>query len=369
MSALLPVVGTPSPIFYAVANIVAALAKIVYGDYLAIVANSVDELHKKIPSRAALGNKSVVLLADYPRPDMLELLLGLNAPMAVCVDDFTSVAHYAVAGRGMSSVEAARFGTVGLVNLEPLSASPPATSFFVKDRRIGLAQLVDDLARLYQVGMTGENRKNVLAHLHHAGKGAVSLADFAARTVPVKDDAREVMERRSPLENELIAFLAAQYDEIARGRRLEALEWPVYSLLTPEFPDRLTIGPIDMTGPARCVYFGPYFALSAGLWAADIAIEFGGVYCRDPIMIDVFAGAENVLAAVQGVLPGSGVFGCQIRFEVEDPTEHVQVRTHLLAGQIEGVMRMHSIKLRRLAYLDEPDPDDAEAEPVGEGVG
>jgi hypothetical protein len=47
----------------------------------------------------------------------------------------------------------------------------------------------------------------------------------------------------------LIDFLAPQYSGIARGRRLEKLDWPVCALLRPEFPDRLTIGP--STSPAR----------------------------------------------------------------------------------------------------------------------
>ena len=48
--------------------------------------------------------------------------------------------------------------------------------------------------------------------------------------------------------------MARQYDGVAQGRRLERLEWPVYALLRPEFPDRLTIGPIDLTGPARFIF-------------------------------------------------------------------------------------------------------------------
>jgi hypothetical protein len=165
------------------------------------------------------------------------------------------------------------------------------------------------------------------------------------------DEARELLERRSPLENELIDFLAPQYDGIARGCRLENLEWPVYALLRPEFPDRLTIGPIDLTGPARFIYFGPYFALPAGDWSADIVFEVQGCYSENLIALDI--NADKVLSTIKTKLPPRGMYECQIRFRIVDPTQRVEIRSRLLGGAIEGVIRMHSIKLHRLSNLDE----------------
>ena len=86
--------------------------------------------------------------------------------------------------------------------------------------------------------MKDDDLAKVLAHIGHADRGDVTLGSYAAKSIAVLDVARERLERRSPLENELIDFLAPQYDGITRAaaERLENLEWPVYALLRPRIP-------------------------------------------------------------------------------------------------------------------------------------
>ena len=204
----------------------------------------------------------------------------------------------------------------------------------------------------------------VLALVGFAGRRGTSLGAYIDGKVPAVDqvaqDARASLESRSPLESELIDFLAPQYDAIVHGRPLESLEWPVYALLRPEFPDRLTIAPIDLTGPARFIYFGPYFALPAGAWRADISLEVRDCYSDNRIAVDVCAAAE-LLAVVHAKLPARGVYGCQIEFEIEDSSKPVEIRMQLLSGAIEGVIRLHAIALHRLSSPGEAVEEEASA--------
>ncbi len=174
-----------------------------------------------------------------------------------------------------------------------------------------------------------------------------------ASAAKIDGDGRSALEKRSPLENELIDFLAAQYDCVAKGRGLERLEWPVFSLLQPSYPDQMTIGPIDLTGPARYIYFGPYFALPIGAWNVNITFEVQDCLSDNEIAIDVFA--TEPLSIVRAKLPARGVYGCQIRFEIEDLSKPVEIRMQLLTGAIEGLLQLRQIKLRRLELLDAPD--------------
>ena len=201
----------------------------------------------------------------------------------------------------------------------------------------------------------------VLKFIDFAAQGEAGLAEYIDRKVAsvskAAEDGRAMLEKRSPLENELIDFLASQYDAIAEGRPLETLEWPVYALLRPEFPDRLTIGPIDLTGPARHVYFGPYFALPAGAWSAEIALEVQDCYSDNHIAVDVFA--DRILSILRAQLPPSGVYGCQVRFEIEDPSKPVEIRMQLLTGAIEGVMQLRRITINRMSSIDALDDEAA----------
>jgi hypothetical protein len=317
---------------------------------LLVVANSIDALRENFPASPARNNRSVLLVSDYPQPNLCVLLNDIAAPIAICADDFTTIAHWTVVSRNYGGVDTARFTTMGLVNVEPLISAPPRKSILVNDPRMSMTALLGGLAKLYKLSLSAVQSADILVSLGCAGPPPVTLGEYAAKTFP-RNDAREILERRSPLENELIDFLAHQYDGIARGQRLERLEWPVYSLLRPEFPDRLTVGPIDLTGPARFIYHGPYFALPAGVWSADLTLEVSDCYAEDPIQIDVTA--PHIIAAFQTKLPKSGVHGCQIRFKIEDPTRHIEIRLQLLTGAIEGVILLRRIVLHRLGSLDE----------------
>ena len=351
MNGLISIAGTPSRTLYATMNVVRALTQVLLGDHIVVIANSLEVLRKEYPSPAARRGQSVVLFSDYPEPELLGTLYQFNAPLAVCVDDFATIAHDSVVSRGFGGAAAARFAMMGLVYIERTTVSPPPLSVIVNDPNIALATLIDDLAALYRLPTEADSLAKVLAFLGQAEQGDLTLAEYAALILPIPENAREILEQRSPLENELIDFLAQQYDGITRGRRLERLEWPVYALLRPEFPDRLTVGPIDLTGPARYIYFGPYFSLPAGTWSANISLEVSDCFSDDEIEIDVTA--VKVLAVVRAKLPRAGVYGCQIQFEIEHPSQPVEIRLRLLKGAIEGVIRMHRIELHRLADLDE----------------
>jgi hypothetical protein len=351
VSGLFSIVGTPSPRLYATMNVVRALVQVILGNHVVVVANSLETLRKEFPSAGVRKGQPVVLLSDYPTPEMLRTFYQLNAPLAVCADDFTTIAHCSVVSRGFGGVDAARFAMMGLVNIERAMVSPPPLSLIVNDPDTTVAALIGDLSALYRLPMDDGSLAKVLRLIGLAGQRGLTLSEYSANAATFAGNPRESLERRSPLENELVDFLAPQYDEIARGRRLEKLEWPVYALLQPEFPDRLTIGPIDLTGPARFIYHGPYFALPGGTWSADVSIEVGECYADDPIEIDVTA--HKTLAVVRAKLPPAGVYGCQIRFRIDDPTQPVEIRLRLLTGAIEGVIRVHRISLRRLSGLDE----------------
>jgi hypothetical protein len=362
MSRLLCMIGTPSPKLYAVQNIVRALVQTTIGEHMVVVANSIDALREKFPDSATRNNRPVLLMSDYPNPDLTATLYDLNAPVVVCVDDFTTVALSSVVSRGFTGVDAARFATMGLVNVEPTIVSPAPSALFVRSPEVEtLRSLVAELAAFYRLPMKDDSVTRVLKFIGFDGQEEAALGEYINREVAslskTAEDGRAALEKRSPLENELIDFLAPQYDAVVEGRPLETLEWPVYALVRPEFPDRLTVGPIDLTGPARHIYFGPYFALPAGSWSAEIALEVQDCYSDNQIAVDVFA--DGILSIVRAQLPPKGVYGCQIQFEIEDPSKPVEIRMQLLTGAIEGVIQLHRIAIHRLNSLDEPNDDAA----------
>ena len=353
MSRLVSVVGTPSPRLYATMNIIRALTQILLGDHQIVVANSIPALREQFKADAAPKGRSVVLFSDYPNSEILAALCELKAPVVICLDDFTTIAHFAVISREFGAVEAARFAMMGLVKLEAVLLSPPSRSLVIRESDMSLSTLIGKLAALYRLPLDDASLEKILAFIGVSDQREMTLGQYVSKTQPNLGEARDRLERRSPLENELIDFLAPSYDQIARGRPLNELEWPVYALLRPEFPDRLTVGPIDLTGPARHIYYGPYFALSAGLWSADISLEVQDCLSDNQLAIDAFS--EQMLAIIKMKLPARGVYGCQIEFEIVDPSKPVEIRMQLLTGAIEGFIQVRGIRLQRIASSDEAD--------------
>ena len=351
---LLSLVGTPSPKLHATLSVVQTLAKVSFGEFEFISANTLADLKSNFHSSSEKP-RSVLLYADYPQPELVSMLVCLDAPVAICADDFVTLAHYSVVWRQFGGADAARFASMGLVNIEPLMTTPPPRSLIIIDGKIQLRELVADLAKLYRIPTTSSLIDEVLANLGEAGKADVSLSGFAARTTVGFVRAREILERRSPLENELIDFLAAQYEGIVSGYKLEALEWPPFALLRPDYPDRLTVGPIDLTGPARFIYYGPYFALPLGAWKAVVAIEVQACFSDNNIAIDIISG--DILAIIRTKLPSQGVYSCEIYFEIMDSSKPVEIRMQLLTGAIEGVLMLRKVTLHRLNGLEEGDSD------------
>lgn len=350
MSRLISLIGTPSPILYTTLTVVRALAAVAIGDHEVLYANTIDELGNKLSIIPKVRERCLILYSDYPHADVLPAFTAIGSPLVICADDFLTIAHYSVVSRDYGGVDAARFAAMGLVNIEPVISAPPNMCLVVNTLTVRLSELVDSLAHLYGLALDSTDRQRVLDELTQAGNADDTLGGYATRTLPSPEPARAMLERRSPLENELIDLLASHYELIAQGRRLERLEWPPFALLRPDFPDRLTVGSIDLTGPARFIYYGPYFALPRGRWRADLVLEVSHCLSDNQIAIDVVAGV--VLAAIKTKLPAQGAYGCAIQFEMRAPSNPVEIRVQLLTGAIEGLLVLRSVHLTRIGSLD-----------------
>jgi hypothetical protein len=347
MSRLFSLVGTPSPAFYTTLNVVKALATAVIGEHDVVCANTMVELGDRLSGLSTPPERCVILYSDYPQPDVLPAFTAIDAPLVICADDFLTIAHFSVVWREYGGVDAARFASMGLVNIEPLISAPPRSSMIVDDTNVVLGELVSRLARLYGLSVDEAARQAIRSALGQSASEDETLKAYAARTQPEPRNARSILDGRSPLETELLDLLAPHYGPIARGRRLERLEWPPFALLRPDFPDRLTVGPIDLTGPARFIYYGPYFALPRGRWRAELILEVSDCYSDNQIAIDVVSG--GVLAAVKAKLPAQGVYSCELAFAIWAPSNPVEIRLQLLTGAIEGMLMLRSIRLNRVA--------------------
>jgi hypothetical protein len=344
MSLLQIVAGPPSPLLYATFDVMRALTQVVAGDHKVIVANSLESLANDFPSDRASGSPRtpVVLLTDFPDRQLLDLYRSANVAMIVCASSFLSVSLHGVLDRGMSGIDAARFASTALVRMEALTRKPLLRALVLRDGRRNIADVIREAAELQGLEDIEVAVREAVRHLGYENTPGALLSQHMNRCSQRNTDDRDFGEI-APLERELLEGLAPEYDGLCLDGA-EAIEWPPFALVRTEVEAPLSLDPMDLTGPARFVCYGPYFALPEGGWRAELSLEIHDCLSDNDLRIEAFAG--RVLAAASARLPAHGVFDLELDFKMTDPTTPFEIRIQLMTGAIEG-----AVLLRRICFI------------------
>jgi hypothetical protein len=102
---------------------------------------------------------------------------------------------------------------------------------------------------------------------------------------------------------------------------------------------------IEMTGPARCLYYGPYISLPVGQWEGSVYLGLSDDISETNLRVD--ACAPEIEAVFLSRLKAGGVYRVPIRFSVRDARRHVEIRVFIDRGEIDGVLVFKQVTLRR----------------------
>jgi hypothetical protein len=100
---------------------------------------------------------------------------------------------------------------------------------------------------------------------------------------------------------------------------------------------------VEMVGPARCIYYGPYFHLPIGTWSGHLTVGFTDLIDSTRIHVEVFC--DEVIAEFYSEGTNDGVFNLPINFAVLKPQDAIQIRIFLDNGEIEGVFWFSGVAL------------------------
>lgn len=117
-------------------------------------------------------------------------------------------------------------------------------------------------------------------------------------------------------------------------------------LLNGTPPHGPAIGKIELTGPARCLIFGPYLHLPAGRWMAKYRFACTRNVSGNTFLIDVVSNLE-VRNADVFELREAGEFQHSIAFTHEDPWHALELRIVLSRGSIDGNFELLGLELER----------------------
>lgn len=118
-----------------------------------------------------------------------------------------------------------------------------------------------------------------------------------------------------------------------------------YSGIPPHDP--FSGGAVELLGPQRVLTFGPFIYLPAGRWNLAFHFRASGNVPSNTFMFDVFADME-VKARLDCTIDRNGEFRYDCEFEVRNPWETVEFRSHLARGSISGQFMPLSVTLKRV---------------------
>lgn len=132
--------------------------------------------------------------------------------------------------------------------------------------------------------------------------------------------------------------------DFIRGKREVEVVWPIEFFL-----DAATLRPaapqgLELMGPARCLYFGPYLHLPCGGWEGEVEIGLSADIIDSYLRVEV----SNVRVVADFMAHGrrAGMFALPIDFVVEDARFGHEVRLFIDRGEIGGRLGLAQVKLR-----------------------
>jgi hypothetical protein len=270
---------------------------------------------------------SVVMTCDLPDADLGRFLCGAGLPLIVISDDVDVFLDWTRLSRGMSPEVAARFCSRMYASLAPNVAAQRKLLLSV-GRDFSPERLVADTVAFLWPGRDERLAGQTFKHLADCGK----IAPPGPHQAPPAADARAV---------EIARAAVAGYAPLAEGREPEEIVWPLPLFHRPD--DRPWGDPIDLTGPARVVLFGPYMHLPAGDWTARVEFEIDGAVSGVEAAADVRI--NEVVTEKAFVMPAKGIFAYELSFRVEDPHQAVEIRLFMKKSAIEGRFLPRSVRV------------------------
>ncbi len=188
------------------------------------------------------------------------------------------------------------------------------------------------------------------------GKMLAFLKDFSAAVkgfpAPVADLAGQAISwpdimRFAPVEqaDPVTRDMLTAFDNATRTGVLGALFIPRPMLMTGGFVP-LSPDPIDLTGSARPLFFGPMIPLPSGLWTATATLVCRGVKQRPNVAMDaisISANGPEVFGKCSFALIPSGRMKVSFSFVNPSPDKRLELRLILKQAVFDGTLELESL--------------------------
>jgi hypothetical protein len=147
-------------------------------------------------------------------------------------------------------------------------------------------------------------------------------------------------------EKTLVNGALGAYVDYYTGSDLTGITWERELFFVGDQPKEKATRPIDVTGRARCLIYGPYIMLPPGAWSVSVLLGFSKEAAELGYVAEVVAGTH--LSRVNLQPEGEGVFEVNLTISIEPSMDHpVEVRLFSERAGFDGKLALGQVTLRR----------------------
>ena len=324
--------GDPSEYSLLGLRVIQTLTEVACGPYRWVCVGTASDL------AAALGQASdrpVVFFADSPDHRISSVFLESGAPLVVFLNSPHAIAKNLAVSRSLDAISSIRVTTQSLSCLHELAIVPRA---YVVSERLDVNNLdkyIRNFARLYEIRLDDSILKEAMHRLIPAMQKDDEIA-------PARGD----LAIESECQTAAMASCLEGFGPLLKKKPINQVYWPREVFLDADRQGMPLSGPLDLTGSARLLLYGPFLHLPRGSWCATVTFEVSQNLSGNSLKIDIYY--DGVIGEWKCELPKEGIYVFDLRFEVLDPRHAVQIRFYIMQGAIEGIFDLKHVDLRRV---------------------
>jgi hypothetical protein len=335
MSAFAPVgvavFGVSTPFAYWGFHVVRHVVEAIAGPTLHLHITSLAQLREGFARREG---GSVVVTSDFPEAELARFVCAAGLPLIVFSDDPGDTLDWTMKSRQMSAFDAARFSTRMFSTLA-LPFTSNRALLIAGARNESSEQVVAAVIEHLFPGRGDWLTSRTFEYLIESG------AIARERTVDRSEYCGVGSKSPSQLPEDAKRAVRA-YGDLMAGRWPEEIDWPLEMFTRPD--NRAVRDPVDLTGPARALFYGPYLNLPVGDWVARVEFEIDGALSGVEALADVRV--NEAVTEKTFEMPAKGIFAYELSFHVADPHHPIEIRLFTKKSAIEGVFLPRSVKVR-----------------------
>lgn len=339
--------GVPSAYCAYGMNLVYSIACAVHGETQFVAACTPDHLREAFATR---GGRPVVLASENLELRVTNTLVKAGAPIAIFAEEPEDAVGFATESRSLDLRVSIQIYSQSVSCIAPYLNLPSLRVLWRPADHTPFVEVLEQIADVLGLDLSEE---------HWERLKALTLAPGLPDNTPFGDQLNRFSSFGLPMGQYRQRMTREQLDLIHKSLlpyhgilldRFHPFQWPIALFRDSQMPDKALLGPIDLTGPARHIAFGPLLHLPAGHWVASLSFAVKENLSGNSLYVDVVAG-HDITGQGEFVLPSAGIFVFDITFSVVDPRHPVALRLVTQSGAIEGSLQLMWAEAR---YMEAP---------------